>query len=59
MEKISTLKRIQEETKVKYTFGIIIKIVDDEKPGMFLQHWFLDFVHDIGAEIDFDIYIYS
>jgi hypothetical protein len=58
-DKKSILITIRDEFKVEYNFALVIKIVDEQTPGMCLERWFLDFVHDLQAEIDFDTYIYS
>jgi len=37
----------------------VINIENNEKPAMHLQKNVIDFASEIGAEIDFDLYIYS
>jgi hypothetical protein len=53
------LIKIRDEFRVEYTFALVIYIVDQQTPGMFLERWFLDFVNELKAEIDFDTYVIS
>jgi hypothetical protein len=40
-------------------FVIVIQVENNEKPAMHLESRFIDFASSIGAEVDFDLYIYS
>ncbi|WP_232713349.1 DUF4279 domain-containing protein [Bacillus xiapuensis] len=45
--------------KHKGLFFSVIQIRNHEKPAMYLESKFIRFVDSIGAEIDFDLYVYS
>ena len=37
---------------------VVPKIEDNEKPSMFFGPYIIDFVHDIKATIDIDLYLF-
>ena len=67
LHKICILLKGKEEElvllKKKYfleiLFMIVIKIENDEKPGIYLEKSFISLLNTIDAEVVFDIYFYS
>ena len=57
--KIHILNNIRKEYAIEFGICIVINIENDEKPAMGLEHWVIDFLHEIHAEVGFDIYDYS
>ena len=53
------LKEILSDSNIYGKFGVVIKIENEEIPAMYLEKELIKFMHDIGAEIDFDMYINS
>ena len=58
-DKGSELKRLKQKYDLVYRFFIVIQIENNEKPVMFLDSSFIHFANLIGAEVEFDLYIYS
>ncbi|MDK9357368.1 MULTISPECIES: DUF4279 domain-containing protein [Lelliottia] len=57
--KESQLKCIKNKYEVSFTFTLVIKIENGEKQGMHFNAKKIDFINEVGAEIDIDLYIYS
>ena len=55
-EELNRLKKIYD---LAYRFVLVIQIENNEKPAMYLDSRFIHFADSIGAEVDFDLYIYS
>lgn len=53
------LKEITSQIGVIAKIILVIKIENNEKPVMHLNKKTIDFASAVGAEIDFDLYIYS
>jgi hypothetical protein len=58
-KKINILNELKPKYELDYRLVIVINIEDNEKPGMCFDHYIIDFLHEIGAIIDIDMYIYS
>ncbi len=58
-DKLHVLNNIRREYSVDFGICIVIKIENEETPAMIINHWLIDFAHEIKAEIEFDLYIYS
>jgi len=58
-DKTNTLNKIRNEYAVEIVVCIVIEIENGESPGMRLKPWFIDFSHEIHADIQFDIYFLS
>ena len=57
--KENELNRLKKKYDLAYRFVIVIQIENNEKPAMYLDSRFIHFTDSIGAEVDFDLYIYS
>ena len=57
--KTEELNQLQKKYDLEYLFMIVIEIVNDEKPAMYLEKNMIDFSSLIQAEIQFDLYIVS
>jgi len=57
--KVDILKELREQYNLEYFIYIVPQIVNNETPAMSLERWFIDFVHEIRADIEIDLYIYS
>lgn len=44
---------------VKYVFEFVIKVRNNQTPAMYFEREFLDFVNDIHAVLDIDMYVSS
>ena len=58
-DKVSVLKKLKTKMDLYYTFGIVVKIEDNEKPAIGFDIPIIDFCHEIRATISVDQYIYS
>jgi hypothetical protein len=58
-DKITILKDLKNKFNCNFFIVIVLKIENKENPSMHLHKWFVDFLHEIGAEVDIDMYIYS
>lgn len=43
---------------IEYVIEVVINVENNIKPTMFLNHKVIEFAYLIGAQIDFDVYIY-
>ncbi|MGE7662878.1 DUF4279 domain-containing protein [Peribacillus sp. NPDC097197] len=57
--KTEELNQLKKKYDLEYLFMIVIEIVNDEKPAMYLEKNMIDFSSRIQAEIQFDLYIIS
>lgn len=57
--KTEELNQLRKNYHVEFLFMIVIEVVNDEKPAMYLQKNMIDFSSLIQAEIQFDLYIVS
>lgn len=53
----NALQEIKRLYDVKYTLEIMIKIRDEEAPAIYFNTNCIQFINDIGAEIDIDLYV--
>lgn len=53
------LNRLKNNYDLAYRFVIVIQIENNEKPAMYLDSRFIRFANSKGAEVDFDLYVYS
>lgn len=53
------LNQVRENYELAYRFTIVIQIENNEKPAMYLDRRFIHFADSIGADVDFDLYVYS
>lgn len=51
------LIELKEEFKLTFKFFIVINIVDDLKPAIYLDNRIIRFSNYLNAEFDFDLYI--
>ncbi|ULO08552.1 DUF4279 domain-containing protein [Paenibacillus sp. 19GGS1-52] len=49
--------KLVRQNNLECKLEVVINIENNEKPAMYLNKETIKFVHDIGAEIDFDLYI--
>lgn len=50
--------KLIEQNNLECKFEVIINIENNEKPAIYLNKDTIKFIHDLGAEIDFDLYIF-
>ena len=53
------LNQLRENYELAYRFTIVIQIENNEKPAMYLDRRFIHFADSIGADVYFDLYVYS
>jgi hypothetical protein len=53
------LNRLKNNYDLAYRFIIVIQIENNEKPAMYLDSRFIHFADSIGAEVEFDLYVFS
>jgi hypothetical protein len=58
-DKIPELIKIKREYNPHFTVVIVVKIENQETPSMHFHQWFIEFLHEIDAEVDIDTYVYS
>jgi len=58
-DKKDKLQYVKDKYDVGFIFVFVVKIENGEKPGMHFNIDKLEFISQIGAEIDIDLYIYS
>ena len=58
-DKVGILNELREKYSLTFHLRVVPKIEDNEKPSMFFGPYIIDFVHDIKATIDIDLYIFS
>ncbi|MBT2286961.1 DUF4279 domain-containing protein [Paenibacillus polymyxa] len=51
--------RLIRKHNLECKFEVVINIENNAKPAMYLNKDTIKFIYDLGAEIDFDLYIYS
>jgi len=56
-EKKEVLMDLEKSYDVKYVFEFAIKVRNNQTPAMYFEREFLDFVNDIHAVIDVDLYV--
>lgn len=56
--KKNELLELKRSHDLFYKFFIVIKIEQNQTPAIYLDIDTISFVNDIGAELDFDLYIY-
>ncbi|MED1724657.1 DUF4279 domain-containing protein [Brevibacillus parabrevis] len=57
--KKNDLRELQVENNLEIKFCIVIKIEENQTPAIYLDSDIIAFAHEIKAEFDFDLYIYS
>ena len=57
--KENELNRLKQKYDLAYRFIIVIQIKNNETPVMLLDSSFIHFANLIGAEVEFDLYIFS
>ncbi|HEX9976257.1 MAG TPA: DUF4279 domain-containing protein [Dehalococcoidales bacterium] len=57
--KVSVLNELRDAYNLQFRIDVVVIVENGEKPAMYFDHWFIDFVHEIEAEVDIDLYIYS
>ena len=58
-KKKNMLNQLKDQYKLEYLFSVVVKIENNEKPAMYFERDFIEFVNELEAEIDIDLYIYS
>lgn len=56
--KTDDLIRLKKSFNLDYCIEIVINIENDIKPTMYLSKEVIEFAYMVGAEIDFDVYVY-
>ncbi|MEK4512126.1 DUF4279 domain-containing protein [Paenibacillus anaericanus] len=51
--------KLIRQNNLECKFEVVINIENNETPAMYLNKDTIKFIYDLGAEIDFDLYIYS
>ena len=55
--KIPILKTIANIYNVEFAVNIVIEIYNNDIPSIYFNSTFIEFIHEIGAEVDIDLYI--
>ncbi len=55
--KVYIIKEYIEKNKVNVKLYVILEIWDDQTPSMHFDKEFIDFLHEINAVVNFDIYV--
>lgn len=58
-ERKEILKGIRKTNNYEMFFSIIINIENSEKPAIYFEKRFIDFIHEIGSEFFVDLYLFS
>lgn len=58
-DKKDQVRRLMREYNLEYKFEVVINIENNAKPAMYLNKDTIKFIYDLGAEIDFNLYIHS
>lgn len=58
-DKVTILNELRDKYSLSYTIEVVTKIEDNEKPSMYFEQYIIDFAHDVLAQIDIDLYIFS
>ena len=56
--KQQVLNQLKEEYDLDYKFFIVVKIEQNQSPGVYFDKRIIKFAHDIQAEFDIDLYVY-
>jgi hypothetical protein len=56
-DKTAILKEIKNNYDVEMGICVVIKVENKEPPAMSFRRWFMKFLHEIDADVDFDMYI--
>lgn len=56
--KVDILKKIRSKYNLEYLFIIVVKVENTQKPTMYFNSDFIEFVHSIEAEFYLDMYIH-
>lgn len=51
------LIRLKEELKLTFKFFIVMNIVENVKPAIYLDNRIIQFASNLNAEFDFDLYV--
>lgn len=51
--------KLIRQNNLECKLEVVINIENNERPAMYINNETIKFIHDIGAEIDFDLYIYN
>ena len=57
INKVDILVKLKEKYNLEYCIDIIVIVENNEEPAMYLEPDLLRFAANIGARIDFDLYI--
>ncbi|ELR71940.1 hypothetical protein C900_02125 [Fulvivirga imtechensis AK7] len=55
--KTGAIKKYVENNQLEVTVNAVIEIANGETPSLNLSKEFISFIHDLGAELDFDLYL--
>ena len=53
------LTKLREELNLTFKFLIVVNIVNNEKPAIYLDKSIIQFANNLQAEFDFDLYLLS
>ena len=48
------LKQLKDQYKLECLFSVVVKIENNEKPSMYFERDFIEFVNELEAEIDIE-----
>lgn len=57
-DKTRILKDIGQSYQAVFKVYIVIKMYKKEIPLISMEHWWIDFLHEIHAKVEFDNYVY-
>ena len=53
-KKKNMLKQLKDQYKLECLFSVVVKIENNEKPSMYFERDFIEFVNELEAEIDIE-----
>ena len=56
-DKVIELNILKSQFNLNYVISFIIKIRNEETPAVIFPTWFIEFLHNIQAEVSFAMYI--
>lgn len=58
-DKKEILKGLKNQYNLMFKFFIVINIIDNDKPGIYLDQETIHFASELSASFDIDYYIFS
>ncbi|NEZ45417.1 DUF4279 domain-containing protein [Paenibacillus alvei] len=57
--KRNQIVKVKDTYNLECKFDVVINIENNEIPAMYLDKEIIKFIYELGAEVDFDLYVYS